>query len=500
MTPTLNLAHDPWIEATAPDGAPQLLSLRDALCAPEATAALGGQPPVAAAVTRLLLAVLRYALGHGEITPDRWDAWWDRGLPAEEISDYLDRHAARFDLHGDTPFMQDPALDLAESVGGGWKSPGELRADLSTGNNATVYTHCSDLGGWAPPAMTLPEAAQWLIATQAFIRPGIFPGITTPRVSARSGLLLGRLVLIPTGPTLRHTLLLSLPLGARSSADLPVWHRRDRPVIAAPVPGPVSYLTWQARHILLAPPDGDGLIRAVKVAAHRDYDTLVPRDQQAAYDPHLLFTASEKVPDGWVITAYDPARSLWRDAAMIAAYAGGSSVLDRARTARGVPVEIEAYGLAVQSTAKYVDWIRTSVPVPRDPDALAYARQCAELTERAADAVRRAALFYLINVGSLSPVAPVKAKASAAASAMRPFWDALDTPAAVLARNLDDAAGPEARAALAEGWAEHALAAAIGALKTLSAPQGPTQKSAAAHGGALRVLANNLTPPEGDTA
>jgi CRISPR type I-E-associated protein CasA/Cse1 len=496
----LNLATDPWIEVTDRDGNDLLLSLSDALTRAGQIAALGGMPPVGASVTRLLVAVLRDALGTAAVPEGDWRAWWDAAeLPTDRITEYLERHHDRFYLHGDRPFMQDPALAAGDRTGGSWKSPAELRPDIPSGNNPLLYEQYTDLGGTRPYTMTPAEAANWLVSTQSFIRPGIFPGTDTPRVSGRGGVLLSRLVVVPAGPTLAHTLLLSLPTGPRDLRDRPVWRRDDAPVIAPPVLGPVSYLTWQCRHILLDDAQ-DGLIQRVKIAAANSPDPLVPRDQQAALDPHLVFEENAKSPDGWTILPYLPDRAVWRNAPTLAAYNGQASALKRARIMIGAdpstPIRVDAFGVAVESTAKYVDWNRTSVRLPRDPTTLEYARQTAEITEKVYGGLRRAAMTFLMRTGQVSATASPQAKASAAAGPGRYFWGELNQPGFDLPALLDEAKSDEARASLVNGWGERCLEAAIRTLTHMRAGYGVTGTAATSYASALNVLRNALKPEE----
>lgn len=480
---SINLTDTPWIDGITPHGTPHTLTLTDLLTHPRGTAALTGEPPVVAALTRLLAALLRDALGTDPITEDQWAAWWHGELPTARIHDYLIRHRDRFDLYGPRPFLQDPDLTT-----GAWKSIAELAPHLPSGANPVLYDH-------RPAALSPAETARWLISTHQYIRCGMFPGIGVPRASGCAGLLLARLVAIPTGPTVHHTLLLSLPTGPRHPHDLPPW-RRDAPVLSAPPPGPVSYLTWQTRHVLLAPPDRDGLIRETRIAVDRGIDPLIPRDQQAALDPHLSFTPSDTAQDGWVITRYDPDRATWRDSAVLAS----SAAVQRARTAPGGhPIRIETYGLAVESIAKYVDWATTTTALPATAPGAAAAEQAAQITAGTSAALRRAATRFLTAVGRLSPGMTLAAKGAVLDAATRPFWTSLDTAATRLTTDLDAVSTTEQRDALLSGWRERTAHAAHTTVSHLAAPYGAAACAETALATALYTVRTALADLDGAT-
>lgn len=494
-----NLVREPWIEYTDRDKQPRHGSLSDLFEHADDVVSIDGDAPVTASVLRLLVAILRDALGTGPLTQEQWDGWFHDGLPADLVADYLAIHEPRFNLYGPRPFFQYEDLAATEATGGGWKSMAELHPAMPSGANAVIYDHHTGLNGPNPPAMSPGTAANWLISTHSYTRPGMFPGIDRPRESGRGGNLLSRLALIPTGSNLRETLLLSLPLGARNTTDQPPW-RRQAPIIPAPVPGVVSLLTWQTRAALLAHPDGDGLIRRVKLAAPPidTCDTLVPRAEQAALDPHLMFIPVDKTPqnpDGFAILGYTPGRALWRDSSMIAAYTGDASALRRARTITDRPVRIQTYSLAVQSTAKYVDWFARSVQLPADPAALPYAAEAAAYTDAMAAALGKAIYTFLGALGVLSPSASTTQKLAIRDSGQETYWTQLGRHAQRFPDLLDHAADDTARAALVEGWREHARHAAVAALKRLRDDYAHETKAPAAYGFAFRVMAMAINPP-----
>jgi len=439
MSPRENsydLVARPWIPVTGSDGRARRVGLAELVRGADALRAFAGAPPVRIALLRLVVAVLRDALGPGAIDETRWRGWWDAEELPVEAADYLDRHCDRFDLFDATrPFLQDPAMHGDRTA---VRSVAELAPHLPTGNNATLIHRTTDLDGSNPVLFTAADAACWLVSLHAHTRPGITtsrdaapPG----RVSGRAGPLLGRLLAVPDCENLARTLLLNLPRAARDPLDLPGYRAAEPVRPGAEACGPVSLLTWTSRHVLLLP-HGPDTVKAVKVAADQAVDPLVLRETQASHDPHLLATPARKVVNGWTLTPATLGRTPLADAAAIgrqlATPAPGSVLPFAAATAADHrPVRITVYGLAVESTAKYTDWTVTSIPcVGRGPIAEAVA--AAQLAAEAAGAA--AAALSWVEDRSAGPVstfgAAIRDRAIAA------VWQYLDAPGRELLTRL----------------------------------------------------------------
>lgn len=122
-----NLIDELWIPVAGRGRA----SLRQVFSEPDLRA-LGGNPVEKIALTKLLLAIAQAAA-----TPDddaAWQAMGPHGM-AQKCLAYLDQWHDRFDLYGERPFLQMPAIAAAEV-----KSYGTVLPEIATGNT-TVLTH-----------------------------------------------------------------------------------------------------------------------------------------------------------------------------------------------------------------------------------------------------------------------------------------------------------------------------------------------------------------------
>ncbi|GAB6141248.1 type I-E CRISPR-associated protein Cse1/CasA [Methylosoma difficile] len=121
-----SLINEPWIPIADIGRA----SLKQLFTNPSYRA-LGGNPVQKIALTKLLLAIAQAAY-----TPEDEEDWAALGAAgmAEKCMAYLEQWRDRFDLYGDQPFLQMPAIKAA-SV----QSYGAVFAEVSTGNT-TVLT------------------------------------------------------------------------------------------------------------------------------------------------------------------------------------------------------------------------------------------------------------------------------------------------------------------------------------------------------------------------
>jgi CRISPR system Cascade subunit CasA len=107
--PSFNLVDEPWLPCLTPEGRTCALSLREALQHAHELVELSANPPITAALTRLLIAVVHRVLD-GPKDKQAWADTWGKGCfdPAA-VDAYLDRWKARFDLFDPLqPFFQAP--------------------------------------------------------------------------------------------------------------------------------------------------------------------------------------------------------------------------------------------------------------------------------------------------------------------------------------------------------------------------------------------------------
>lgn len=149
MDKHFNLIDEPWIPITDIGRVSLHQLFTDSTCR-----ALGGNPVEKIALMKLLLAIAQAAA-----TPEDEDAW--RALGAQGLADmcltYLDRWHDRFDLYGDMPFLQMPAIAAAEI-----KSYGTVLPEVATGNTTLLNS------GQVERALTDAEKAVLLVSQMGF--------------------------------------------------------------------------------------------------------------------------------------------------------------------------------------------------------------------------------------------------------------------------------------------------------------------------------------------
>ncbi|MFN3703269.1 type I-E CRISPR-associated protein Cse1/CasA [Thermomonas sp.] len=149
MDKRFNLIDEPWIPV-ADKGRVSLRQIfTDASCR-----ALGGNPVEKIALMKLLLAIAQAAA-----TPDDETAWRALGAQglAEKCLAYLDQWHDRFDLYGDKPFLQMPAIAAAEV-----KSYGTVLPHVATGNTTVLN------GGQVERVLSDADKAVLLICQMGF--------------------------------------------------------------------------------------------------------------------------------------------------------------------------------------------------------------------------------------------------------------------------------------------------------------------------------------------
>ncbi|HEU5425362.1 MAG TPA: type I-E CRISPR-associated protein Cse1/CasA [Actinocrinis sp.] len=447
MSPSENsydLLTRAWIPVIGADGKTRRVGLIELMREAAGLRAFAGAPPVRIALLRLALAVFRDALGSDAIEESVWRRWWRAEEVPAEVADYLDRHRGRFDLFDTArPFLQDPALRGDRTA---VRSVAELAPHLPTGNNATLLHQTTDLDGANPASFSVADAACWLVSLHAHSRPGMTStrDATPPgRLSGRAGPLLGRLLAVPDCENLARTLLLNLPRAARDPHDVPGYLAATPVRDGAQARGPVSLLTWTSRHVLLQL-DTPDRVSAVKVAADRDVDPLVPRESQASYDPHLLASPAAKVVNGWTLAVATLGRTPLADAAAVnkhlASPAPGSLLpLAAAIAAEHRYVRMSVYGLAVESTAKFVDWTVTNIPCA-GREGIAEAVAAAQLAADAAAAAAGALALVEDRAAHPSSTSGSAIREHAAAA----VWQYLDAPGRELLNRLSERHATEA--------------------------------------------------------
>lgn len=324
--PSFSLVTEPWIRAQALDGADVLLSLREVFDGSQPVAAIRGETPTQDyAVLRVLLAIFwrahraDAAVRAGEtFDHDMWreHAWMlaQADAPDTAVLDYLDAHADRFDLvHPSTPFMQ--VADLHTTSGS--------RSSVERIIPEAESSYFSMRAGAGLASLSCPEAARWLIHTQAYDYSGIKSGaVGDPRVKGGKGYpigpgwtgLTGGTTIL--GDTLLETLVLNTPLEALTAPghDMPAWERE--PDTAAerrsPVPtGPADIVTWQSRRIRLFT-DGDRVTGVLVSNGDRvpDAGANIFDDPMTPY--RFSTNKSTKAKDVFYPRPYETSRMMWR--------------------------------------------------------------------------------------------------------------------------------------------------------------------------------------------
>lgn len=330
-----DLLSRPWVRVRDESGIREV-SLREAFAEAHVIKALAGEIVTQdVAILRVMLAILHRSFADEPgFAVDVWRRLWERpSLPLDVIDEYLDSVADRFDLFDQVaPFYQVAGLSAGKTSG-----LVKLIADVPDGS-----PYFTTRAGSGLRAMSIPEAARWLVHCQAFDPSGIKTGMHgDDRVKGGKGYPIGTGwvgrcgAVIAEGVTLRETLLLNLVLGIVESdgpEDLPVW---ERPPLGPgierrhPEPlGPADIMTWPARRIRLVRSEED---------PHRVVDVLLGNgDRLEVANRQTVETMTawrrslnqEKKLGGTVYMprAHDPSRRLWRGLAGILSQqsAGGS--------------------------------------------------------------------------------------------------------------------------------------------------------------------------------
>ncbi|MBM6404835.1 type I-E CRISPR-associated protein Cse1/CasA [Phycicoccus sp. CSK15P-2] len=330
---SFNLLHEPWVPALI-GGTAVEVSLGDALRrAHEIDSLDHGDPLVAAATYRLLLALtLAVDRRPGE---EGWQARLAAGLFDEAAVDtFASDDGELFDLfHPERPFYQVGGL---EALSGRWSSPALLMPEVASGNNVPLFSFAPEE---AVPPLSAPVAARRLLACHAFDTAAIKTGAKDdPRAKAGKttgnpvGYLGGLGFTMPLGRTLFETLALNTPVLDPGGDDEPSWRRQLSAQWEIKQPrGPLELLTWQSRRIRLGTAvgaNGEQVVDRVIVAAG-DRMHFSP-----GFEPHTLWrTNKDKGGAAFLPARHQAGRSPWRGlSALLALQPDGDSVRGGGRT------------------------------------------------------------------------------------------------------------------------------------------------------------------------
>ncbi|WP_129838131.1 type I-E CRISPR-associated protein Cse1/CasA [Streptomyces sp. RFCAC02] len=270
-SPGFDLLGTGWIDVewADPDREPSAVGIRTALVHANEIAGLRiGPPPALSALYRVLYALTARVTGLDD-APEGPDEWCDRreevlekGIDPRSVDDYFTSEISeRFDLFGESPFLQDPRLreECPKTAG-----VNKLVLGRPAGNNHAWFGHHQDASPHPVPAA---EAALHLLIWLYYGPSGRCSTRTignTTKADVRAGPLRSTLSYHPEGPTLLHTLLAGLtPPGVEEDPlhDLCPWERETAPsALAEPTAynGPCSRLTGGWQHALLLVPDATG--------------------------------------------------------------------------------------------------------------------------------------------------------------------------------------------------------------------------------------------------
>lgn len=312
---TFNLLDNPWIKAITVDGVEVDLSIRDAFVRADDLQRLSGEIPTQAfAILRVLLAIVIDA--QQLRTLDDWADLVANGIDVDTILDYCETHRDRFELlNCEHPFMQVATLRTSKDEASGLE---KIIADVPNGSR--LFTTRLDA---AIDQIPTPEAARWLIHTQAFDPSGIRSGaVGDPKVKGGKGYPIGPSWcgqlggLVIHGQTLAETLALNSTPATDHAADLPVWRQPSQDQCGVDftekqTAGPLQLLTWQSRRIRLV--GDDHFVTGVVLCQG---DKLTPQNRYRD-EPMSAWRLSDPQSRKAKATTYmplkhDPDRAMWR--------------------------------------------------------------------------------------------------------------------------------------------------------------------------------------------
>jgi len=308
MTYSFNVIDKPWIPCAHLDGRMEELSLRDALARAHKLRGVQGDSPLeTASLYRLLLAVIHSVL-RGPKSKSAWQELWNaREFDASKFDAYFKKWYTHFDLFDkERPFYQ-----VESNKDGRGKTSNDVRPDIASGTNATLFSHANDENNIA---LSPSKAARTLLVMQTMSVAGGWG--MAPKESSDAPW--GRGVIFLTeDDTLFNILLLNLfrypekDVVPSTKDDAPAWEQQDpfKPKREQPL-GYLDLLTWQNRRVVLMP-EGDEknpIVKEMLISQGLKLDATV-------LDPMKHYRIDEK--KGYLFHRFSEERSLWRDSAAL---------------------------------------------------------------------------------------------------------------------------------------------------------------------------------------
>jgi len=292
-----NLIDEKWIPVRLPDGSRVELGIRETLLrSTEITEIEDPSPLVVAALHRFLLAVLYRAL-EGPTNIDEARNLFRNGLPANKISEYLEKWRDRFSLFDDKyPFAQNVNVppDKLEP----WT---KLTAEYNATSNKVLFDHTDAKG---PEERSPAECARWLLTTMSFSIAGGRGYYPSPSPNA--------MMCIPLGENLQKTLINCLaPYRNRAIMieDSALWEREP---VALPLSSPkrvalgyADLYSWSSRLCLLEE-SATGNVSTIRFMAGQGFEN--PSSNQ---DPMQPYKRDKKL--GILPIQFREDRGTWRD-------------------------------------------------------------------------------------------------------------------------------------------------------------------------------------------
>jgi CRISPR system Cascade subunit CasA len=303
------LCTAPWLPCSTLDGHSVQLGLVAALVrAHELRGLADPSPLVAAALTRMLLAIVHRSIDGPKSIAEWLELVRQGRLPAAKVTAYLERVRSRLNLFDpQRPFAQVRGLDVEPADATTLIMPS---SDWGGGTGLFAHRH-----GGQPTPVSPAVAARWLVARQAFYVGGTISG--RPKYSSAAPLTAAAVVLV-RGSSLFETLVSNLLVYAPersapipgTSSDCPHWEQEPQAVHLESdsepkrVPrGWLDSLTWLSRRIELVVEAGR--VVGWKRAAWQGVAS------EAAPDPMVAWVSNEKT--GRRAVRIDSSRSFWRN-------------------------------------------------------------------------------------------------------------------------------------------------------------------------------------------
>ncbi len=326
---SFNLIDKDWIPVRTLNDEPEKVSLRDALVrAHELQEVYTDSPMQTAALYRLLLA-LRLAIFPEALSEDSdegWFALWDKGhLPKDRVRQYLDEQCQRFDLFDEQyPFYQDASLAEKEPEKKSNKleqSIAQTKMFIEETGSAVLFNHTFHNA----PRLIDPAAAARGLVSLHFAGPSDGQSMQIKgeaRIPGKSpGVLMNSAMFWIRGDTLFEALMLNAPpdIGLfPTDSDRPTWAREERvdsKKTGRPVYGPLDYLTWQTRRILLLPHTdeaGQSVVKEARMVQGESIKFTASGGEPTTVDPLMVLTGGSKGKPNYY--QFQKGRALWRDA------------------------------------------------------------------------------------------------------------------------------------------------------------------------------------------